>query len=64
MTIIDFSDGIYRDHPLFGWISCGSPPTGHIPVVLLMMLYTIEGNLQRVAFVEENGREGAVAKDL
>ena len=28
------------------------------------MLYTIEGNQLRVAFVEENGGEGAVVNDL
>ena len=32
--------------------------------LLVQMLYTIEGNQLRVAFVEENGGEGAVVNDL
>ena len=35
-----------------------------LPVARLQMLYTIEGDDLRVAFVEENGGEGAVVNDL
>ena len=41
-----------------------SPPHSAFPVTRLQMLYTIEGDKLRVAFVEENGGEGAVVNDL
>ena len=40
-----------------------APPALRV-TFFVQMLYTIEGNQLRVAFVEENGGEGAVVNDL
>ena len=44
--------------------SCLCPSNRPACVPFVQMLYTIKGNGLRVAFVEENGGEGAVINDL
>ncbi|CAN0426793.1 unnamed protein product, partial [Scytosiphon promiscuus] len=54
------------EHFLLFFLPCASrsPPRLFCAPLVVQMLYTIKGNDLRVAFVEENGGEGAVVNDL